>query len=78
VAVVIESVAGRWPVGDDTPLAWFVVTYSDGDEEHRQGTHDDASQLACTAGLVVVPAPARSSRWARSPEAWRVPHRAAL
>jgi hypothetical protein len=78
VAVVIESIAGRWPAGDDTPLAWFVVTYSDGDEEHRQGTHEDASELAGRAGLVVVPASARSSRWARSPETWRVPHRAAL
>lgn len=76
VAVVIESIAGRWPAGDDTPVAWFVVTYSDGDEEHRQGTLLEASELASTHDLIAVPTPARSFRWVRDPDIGRVPHRA--
>ena len=75
--VQIDSIGGRWSADEDNPLTWFVITYSDGDEEHRQGTRLDASELAAAASLVVVPASSRSSRWARSPEPWRVPHRAA-
>ena len=78
MVVQIDSIAGRWPADDEAPLTWFVITYSDGDEEHRQGTRLDASDLASAAGLVVVPTPSRSSRWARSAEAMRLPHRAAL
>jgi hypothetical protein len=75
--VEIESIAGRWSAGEDAQVTWFVITYSDGDEEHRQGTHHDASELASAAGLVIVPTAARSSRWMRSPAAARIPHSAA-
>ncbi len=61
----IESIAGRLAEGDDLQLTWFVVTYSDGDEEHREGTLHDATDLAATAGLSVVAAPSRSFKWAR-------------
>ncbi len=72
----VESVAGRLAKGDDSTLTWFVVTYVDGDEEHREGTLLDASELASTYGLVIVPTARGSFRWVRDPGTWRVPHRA--
>jgi len=55
---------------------WFVVCYSDGDEEHREGTLLDASQLAATAGLAIVPTRAGFFQWVRNPirgpETWPV------
>ena len=77
VEVQIESIAGVLATGEDSRLTWFVVCYSDGDEEHREGTLLDASELAATAGLDVVPTNAGTFRWARNPETWRDPHRAA-
>ena len=77
VPVEIESIAGSRATDDDSHMTWFVVTYSDGDEEHRQGTIEDASELASTHDLVVVPSPGRSFRWVRDPGAWRPSHRAA-
>jgi len=74
---VVESVAGRLAPGDDSRLTWFVVTYADGDEEHREGTLLDASELASVHGLVIVPTARGSFRWVRDPGTWRVPHRAA-
>ena len=61
----IESIAGHLAEGDDLQLTWFVVTYADGDEEHREGTLHDATELAATAGLSVVPAPSKSFKWVR-------------
>ncbi len=61
----IESIAGHIAEGDDLQVTWFVVTYSDGDEEHREGTMREASDLAATAGLSSVAAPSRSFKWAR-------------
>jgi hypothetical protein len=46
-----------------------VVTYSDGDEEHREGTLEEATNLAATAGLSVAPASGKSFRWVREPTA---------
>ncbi len=63
----IESIAGHLVDDDDLQLTWFVVTYADGDEEHREGTMRDVSELAATAGLSVVPAPSRSFKWVREP-----------
>jgi hypothetical protein len=77
VPVEVESIAGSLADGDDTRMTWFVVTYSDGDEEHRHGTLTEASELASTHGLVVVPSPGRSFKWVRDPGAWRPSHRAA-
>jgi hypothetical protein len=55
---------------------WFVVAYSDGDEEHREGTLLEASQLAAQAGLTIVPTRAGSFQWVREPirgpESWPV------
>jgi hypothetical protein len=65
VAAEIESIAGHLATGDAGALMWFVIVYSDGDEEHREGTLVDATELASSAGLAVVPAPAGSYRWAR-------------
>jgi len=70
VEVQIESIAGVLEAGDDSVLTWFVVVYSDGDEEHREGTLLDASVLATTAGLDIVPTRAGTFRWVRSPETW--------
>jgi len=64
----IESIAGHLVEGDESGLLWFVVCYRDGDEEHREGTLLDATELASSAGLVSVPASARSFRWVRNPE----------
>jgi len=63
----IESIAGHIVEDDDLQLTWFVVTYADGDEEHREGTMRDATELAATAGLSVVAAPSRSFKWVREP-----------
>jgi hypothetical protein len=76
VAEEIESVAGRVAAGEEDLLTWFVVTFSDGDEEHRQGTLLEAGELASTHDLIAVPTPARSFRWVRDPDIGRVPHRA--
>jgi hypothetical protein len=76
VAVEIESVAGRVMAGGEGLVTWFIVTYSDGDEEHRQGTLLEANDLASTHHLVAVPAPARSFRWVRDPDTERAPRRA--
>jgi hypothetical protein len=76
VGAEVESVAGHLVAGDDSQLTWFVVTYADGDEEHREGTLLEASELASTHGLVIVPSPSGSFRWVRDPGTWKVPHRA--
>lgn len=76
VPVEIESIAGRLAQGEDSPLTWFVVTYSDGDEEHRQGTLLEATELASVHKLV-VPTAGRSFKWVRDPATWRPSHRAA-
>ena len=72
----IESIAGHLAVGDDSHLTWFVVCYSDGEEEHRQGTLLDASELAAGAGLSIVHTRAGSFQWVRNPirdpETWNM------
>jgi len=77
VPVEIESIAGRLAPGGDSPMIWFVVTYSDGDEEHRHGTLVEATELASTHDLVIVPAHGRSFRWVRDPDTLPLSHRAA-
>jgi len=67
VVTEIESIAGHLAAGDDSHLTWFVVCYSDGEEEHREGTLLDASELAAGAGLSIVPTRAGSFQWVRSP-----------
>ena len=42
----IESIAGHIVEDDDLQKTWFVVTYADGDEEHREGTMRDAIDLS--------------------------------
>jgi len=73
----IESIAGRRAEGGDSQSTWIVVTYSDGDEEHRQGTLVEATELASLHHLVVVPIHGRSFKWVRDPGLWRPSHRAA-
>lgn len=72
----IESIAGHLAENDDSRLTWFLVCFSDGDEEYREGTLLDASELAATAGLVIVPTRAGSFQWVRSPirtpDMWQV------
>jgi hypothetical protein len=63
----IERISGHLVPGDDSRLTWFVVAYSDGDEEYREGTLLDASQLAAKAGLVIVPTRAGYFQWVRDP-----------
>jgi len=47
-----------------------MITYSDGVEEHRGGTLQDASELAAEHGLVMVPASGGWFQWVRDHEAW--------
>jgi len=42
-----------------------MITYSDGVEEHRGGTLQDASELAAEHGLVMVPASGGWFQWVR-------------
>jgi hypothetical protein len=63
----IESVTGQLKAGDDSHLTWFIVGYTDGDEEHREGTLLDASELAHAAGLTIVPTRSGSFQWLREP-----------
>jgi len=67
VAEDIESIAGQVASSDGEP-SWFVVTYCDGDEEHREGTLVEASGLADQAGLIMVPTSGKTVRWIRNPE----------
>jgi hypothetical protein len=66
VEVQIDSIAGH-EVDLDAPSLWFLITYSDGDEEYREGTMRDVSDLAVAAGLSIFPARSQSFKWARTP-----------
>jgi hypothetical protein len=72
MAEEIESISGL-SQGGESP--WFVIVYVDGDEEHREGTAQEADGLATAAGLHRVPTPSRIFKWVRDPDAWRRPHR---
>jgi len=54
----------------ESRLSQFMITYSDGVEEHRGGTLQDASELAAEHGLVMVPASGGWFQWVRDHEAW--------
>jgi len=69
----IESIACRLAEGDDSRLRLFIVTDSEGIEEHRQGTLLDASTLAGKHGLALVPASGGWFRWIRDAGTWWVP-----
>ena len=73
MAEEIESISGL-SQGGDSP--WFVIIYANGEEVHREGTAHDATTLATTAGLHLVPTSPRIFKWVRDPDAWRSPHRA--
>ena len=63
----IESITGQLAAGDDSRLTWFIVGYTDGDEEHREGTLLDASELAHAAALTIVPTRAGTFQWLKEP-----------
>ncbi len=63
----IESITGNI-ASDDSEPSWFVITYADGDEEHREGTLVEAARLADQTGLVMVPTSGKAVRWVRNPE----------
>lgn len=73
----IETISGHLADDDDNRLIWFVVCYSNGDEDHREGTLLDASELAATAELTIVPTRDGIFQWVRepirSPETWDGP-----
>ncbi len=69
----IESIACRLAEGDDSRLTWFVVTDTDGMEEHRRGTLLDASTLAAEHGLAIIPTVGGWFRWTRDAGTWWVP-----
>ena len=73
MAEEIESISGL-SQGGNSP--WFVVVYTNGEEEHRAGTAPEANRLAVAAGLHLVPTSPRVFKWVRDPDAWRRPHRA--
>ena len=70
VTGVIESIAGHLAMGPDG-LVWFVITYCDGNEEHRQGTLLEASHLASSAGLHLAPSGAGTFRYIGKAKTWR-------
>ena len=74
IVAQIESISCRLAQGDDSLLAWFVVTDSDGIEEHRQGTLLDASELAAAHGLAIVPTSGGWFRWAQDAGTFWMPH----
>ena len=55
--------------GRESP--WFVVVYSDDQEEHRVGTPDDAAALAASEGLEQAPSSPRTIKWVRPADADR-------
>jgi hypothetical protein len=73
----IESIAGHLAIGQDSILTSFIVTYSGGHEDHLEGTLLDASVLASTQDLIIVPAPSGSFRWVRNPGTGLLPAQAA-
>jgi hypothetical protein len=69
----IESISGL-SQGGDSP--WFVIVFANGEEEHREGTVQEADTLATATGLHRVPTPPRIFKWVRDPDTWRRgPHR---
>ncbi len=77
----IERISGHLAPDDDNRLMWFVVCYASGEEDHREGTLLDASELAASAGLTIVPTRVGIFQWVRepirSPETWEGPSTAA-
>lgn len=65
----IEWIVARLAIGDQR-LSKFMVTYSDGVEEHRGGTLLEASELAQEHSLVMVPSFGEWFQWVRDHEAW--------
>jgi len=57
--------AGDLVPGEDG-LTSFVITYTDGTEDHRRGTLLDVSRLASTTGLHLAHSSPGTFRWARS------------
>jgi hypothetical protein len=74
IVTQIESIGCRLAQGDDSLLTWFVVTDSDGIEEHREGTLLDASELAAAHGLALVPTLGGWFKWVRDAGTFWVPH----
>jgi len=64
----IVSIVLTCPLGT-MELTWFVIAYADGDEEHREGSLSDATEVARAVGLTVVATTQPGSfRWIKSPE----------
>jgi hypothetical protein len=63
--MTIECITGS-AAYDEDGLISFVVTHSDGTDEHRQGSLIEVSRVAATAGLHLMNATPGSFRWARS------------
>ena len=51
-------------------LTRFVVTFTEGIEEHRGGTLQDARELATEHGLAMVPTVGGWFHWVRDHDAW--------
>jgi hypothetical protein len=54
--------------GDDQGPTHFVLTFTDGGTEQRDGSLAEASELARDSGLRLVPTPNESILWRRSPD----------
>jgi len=65
----IERIVARLAEGERRS-SQFMITYTDGVEEHRSGTLQDAVALAAEQGLVMVPTVGGWFHWARDHEAW--------
>ena len=66
----IERIVARLVDAPQRRLSHFVVTYTDGVQEHRGGTLHDAVELAAEHGLVQVPTVGGWFHWVRDHEAW--------
>ena len=64
----IERIVAR-VAESERRLSQFIITYTNGVEEHRDGTLLDAAELAAEQGLVMVPTVGGWFHWVRDHEA---------
>jgi len=68
----IECIVAGLPCSEgDAGHKHIVVTYTDGEMEHRAGELLDASTLAFLHGLTLLPTADGTFRWVREPGTWR-------
>jgi len=61
----VDFIVAGLPGNKDSWRKRIVITYSDGTTEEREGSLLDASELAFSHGLTMVPTPDETLRWER-------------